>query len=145
MFGCWLAQGAKFTTCSFHTGRDVQNLKIVFGTAKICQLFVQKSFCHQFHSSPKDARCFVNVPFTSRSLLRLILRFQVVDMRWGVREEASIDHSTSELCLKEIKACNELSLGPTFVVCTCVTSVLMLIVTTSLVSSVLSMLSNLVF
>ena len=37
-------------------------------------------------------------------------------MRWGVREEASIDHSTSELCLKEIKACNELSLGPTFVV-----------------------------
>ena len=43
-------------------------------------------------------------------------RLQVVDMRWGVREEASIDHSTSELCLKEIKACNELSLGPTFVV-----------------------------
>ena len=37
-------------------------------------------------------------------------------MRWGVREEANIDHSTSELCLKEIKACNELSLGPTFVV-----------------------------
>ena len=66
-------------------------------------------------------------------------------MRWGVREEASIDHSTSELCLKEIKACNELSLGPTFVVRTCVTSVLMLILATSSIWSVLSMLSNLVF
>ena len=41
---------------------------------------------------------------------------QVVDMRWGVREEASIDHSTSELCLKEIRLCNKLSIGPTFVV-----------------------------
>ena len=40
----------------------------------------------------------------------------MVDMRWGVREEASVDHSASELCIKEIKSCNELSLGPTFVV-----------------------------
>ena len=45
---------------------------------------------------------------------------QVVDMRWGVREEASIDHSSSDLCIKEIKTCNEVSLGPTFVVRTVV-------------------------
>ena len=66
-------------------------------------------------------------------------------MRWGVREEASIDHSTSELCLKEIKACNELSLGPTFVVR--LPSVLMLIILTptSWISSVLSVFSTLVF
>ena len=37
-------------------------------------------------------------------------------MRWGVREEASVDHSSSDLCIKEIKTCNEVSLGPTFVV-----------------------------
>ena len=41
---------------------------------------------------------------------------QVVDMRWGVREEATVDHSSSDLCIKEIKTCNEVSLGPTFVV-----------------------------
>ena len=41
---------------------------------------------------------------------------QVVDMRWGVRQEASVDHSASELCMREIKNCNEVSLGPTFVV-----------------------------
>ena len=44
---------------------------------------------------------------------------QVVDMRWGVRHEASVDHSASELCMKEIKTCNEVSLGPTFVVSLC--------------------------
>ena len=37
-------------------------------------------------------------------------------MRWGVREEAEDDHMTTELCLKEIKACQTLSIGPKFVV-----------------------------
>ena len=45
-----------------------------------------------------------------------LFKFQVVDMRWGVREEAIVDHSSEELCLKEIRACDEVSLGPTFVV-----------------------------
>lgn len=40
--------------------------------------------------------------------------FQVVDMRWGVRDESTDDHSTLELCLKELKACQELSTGPNF-------------------------------
>lgn len=41
---------------------------------------------------------------------------QVVDMRWGVRDESTDDHSTLELCLKELKACQDLSTGPNFVV-----------------------------
>ena len=41
---------------------------------------------------------------------------KVVDMRWGVRDESNDDHSTLELCLKEIRACQELSTGPNFVV-----------------------------
>ena len=43
--------------------------------------------------------------------------FQVVDMRWGIRDEASNDHKTTELCLQELKACQRLSTGPNFVVC----------------------------
>lgn len=35
-------------------------------------------------------------------------------MRWGVRDESTDDHSTLELCLKELKACQELSTGPNF-------------------------------
>ena len=38
-------------------------------------------------------------------------------MRWGVRDEATDDHSIAELCLKEIKSCQRLSIGPNFVVC----------------------------
>ena len=38
--------------------------------------------------------------------------FQVVDMRWGVRDEATDDHMTSELCMKELKNCQKLSTGP---------------------------------
>ncbi|KAK7466741.1 hypothetical protein BaRGS_00037150 [Batillaria attramentaria] len=43
------------------------------------------------------------------------LDFQVVDMRWGIREDASIEHTTTELCLKEIQNCQQTSRGPNFV------------------------------
>ena len=42
--------------------------------------------------------------------------FQVVDMRWGVRDEATADHMTSELCMKELKLCQDISTGPSFIV-----------------------------
>lgn len=37
-------------------------------------------------------------------------------MRWGVRDEATDDHMTTELCMKEIQNCQRLSMGPNFVV-----------------------------
>ena len=46
------------------------------------------------------------------------LDFQVMDMRWGVTDFATNDHSTTSLCLKEIENCRRLSRGPCFVVCT---------------------------
>lgn len=44
------------------------------------------------------------------------LDFEVVDMRWGVRDNATADHLTSALCIKEIETCKRLSMGPHFVV-----------------------------
>ncbi|KAL8578635.1 hypothetical protein ACOMHN_007093 [Nucella lapillus] len=44
------------------------------------------------------------------------LEFQVVDMRWGVRDEATDDHMTTELCMHEIDICQRLSVGPNFIV-----------------------------
>ena len=41
--------------------------------------------------------------------------FQVVDMRWGVRDEATDDHMTSELCMKELRKCQKFSTGPNFI------------------------------
>ena len=37
-------------------------------------------------------------------------------MRWGVRDEATDDHMTTELCMKEIENCQRLSMGPNFIV-----------------------------
>jgi len=42
--------------------------------------------------------------------------FQVVDMRWGVRDPCTDDHMISEISLKELHTCRELSTGPNFVV-----------------------------
>jgi len=44
------------------------------------------------------------------------LEFQVVDMRWGVRDETTADHKTNEICVQEIKNCQRLTPGPNFVV-----------------------------
>ncbi|XP_033116394.1 NACHT domain- and WD repeat-containing protein 1-like isoform X2 [Anneissia japonica] len=40
------------------------------------------------------------------------LDFQVVDMRWGVRDEVNDDHMTLNICLREIENCQVLSVGP---------------------------------
>ena len=37
-------------------------------------------------------------------------------MRWGIQDAATVDHSTCELCLMEIRTCKRLSMGPHFVV-----------------------------
>ena len=41
--------------------------------------------------------------------------FQVVDMRWGVRDEMTNEHMTTQLCMTELKACQNLSIGPNFI------------------------------
>ncbi|XP_006823090.1 NACHT domain- and WD repeat-containing protein 1-like, partial [Saccoglossus kowalevskii] len=36
-------------------------------------------------------------------------------MRWGVTDEAANDHTTMQLCLEEIRNCQQISTGPKFV------------------------------
>lgn len=43
--------------------------------------------------------------------------FQIVDMRWGIRDEATNDHMTTEICLYELANCQKYSAGPNFLVC----------------------------
>lgn len=40
-------------------------------------------------------------------------------MRWGVRDEATDDHMTTNLCINEIRNCQRLSTGANFVVFLC--------------------------
>jgi WD40 repeat protein len=43
-------------------------------------------------------------------------RFQAIDLRWGVSEEASLDQQTMKICLTELKRCQEVTPRPNFVV-----------------------------
>eukprot|EP00047_Mylnosiga_fluctuans_P019195 m.80006 g.80006 ORF g.80006 m.80006 type:complete len:2206 (-) comp8022_c1_seq1:60-6677(-) len=43
------------------------------------------------------------------------LEFQVVDMRWGIRDESTNDHQTTAICMQEIAGCQQTSVGPNFV------------------------------
>jgi hypothetical protein len=43
-------------------------------------------------------------------------RFQAVDLRWGVRDEAALDHRTMDICLGEIERCQQTGIKPNFLV-----------------------------
>ena len=40
---------------------------------------------------------------------------QVVDMRWGVRDEMTDEHMTTALCMNELRGCQKYSMGPNFI------------------------------
>ena len=43
-------------------------------------------------------------------------RFQAIDLRWGVRDEASLDQQTMKICLEEIARCQRVTPRPNFIV-----------------------------
>jgi WD40 repeat protein len=43
-------------------------------------------------------------------------RFQAVDLRWGITEEAQQEHDTLRICLEEVRRCQSLSPRPNFAV-----------------------------
>jgi hypothetical protein len=43
-------------------------------------------------------------------------RFQAIDLRWGVSEEAAIDQQTMKICLDEIARCQKITPRPNFIV-----------------------------
>jgi len=45
-----------------------------------------------------------------------LCRFQVIDLRWGVSEEASLDQQAMNICLGEIERCQKVSPRPNFIV-----------------------------
>lgn len=42
-------------------------------------------------------------------------RFQAIDLRWGISEEASLDQQTMKICLGEIERCQQASPRPNFI------------------------------
>src|ERR1039457_6708251 len=42
-------------------------------------------------------------------------RFQAIDLRWGVRDEAALDQQTMEICLREIERCQQTGIKTNFI------------------------------
>ena len=42
--------------------------------------------------------------------------FQAVDLRWGISEEAGLDQQTMNICLRELRRCQETTDKPNFLV-----------------------------
>lgn len=42
--------------------------------------------------------------------------FEPVDLRWGIGREAALDHSTLEICLDEVRRCQDVSPRPNFLI-----------------------------
>ena len=42
-------------------------------------------------------------------------KFQAIDLRWGVREEAALDQQTMRICLDEIDRCQKTTPRPNFI------------------------------
>ncbi|KAK7576572.1 hypothetical protein V9T40_012858 [Parthenolecanium corni] len=84
-------------------------------SSKIVRIFTSSTFTDTtMERNTLMAQCYPKLKDFCRE--KHGLEFQVVDMRWGVRDEATDDHMTTELCMKEIENCQRLSMGPNFVV-----------------------------
>ncbi|KAM0725564.1 NACHT and WD repeat domain-containing protein 2 [Formica fusca] len=84
-------------------------------SSKIVRIFTSSTFTDTtMERNTLMAQCYPKIKDYCRE--KHGLEFQVVDMRWGVRDEATDDHMTTELCMREIENCQRLSMGPNFVV-----------------------------
>ncbi|XP_070552817.1 NACHT domain- and WD repeat-containing protein 1-like [Ptychodera flava] len=100
---------------------DPRKIKILKGhfdieypsDAKIIRIFTSSTFTDTKHE--RDALMERVYPNLKRYCRSKGYEFQVVDMRWGIRDEATDDHMVTEICLREIEACQRLSTGPNFV------------------------------
>ena len=48
-------------------------------------------------------------------LIEVVIVIEVVDMRWGVRDEMTNEHATTALCMNELRGCQKFSMGPNFI------------------------------
>ena len=93
----------------------VQYIVVTFSFAnefESCVLFhFVSDFVHERNRLAKDV-----FPVLQSYCQHKGLEFQVIDMRWGVRDENISLHLTSDVCIQEIRNCQRLSLGPSFLV-----------------------------
>lgn len=59
------------------------------------------------------------VPYLQEYARGIGFEFRLAEMRWGIREEASNTHQTSEICMSELERCQKESQGYSYVFLAC--------------------------
>lgn len=83
-------------------------------TGRTFRVFVSSTFSDL--KAERDALQRYVFPRLRDLCLREGCRFQPIDLRWGVREEAALDQKTMSICLSEIAHCQETSPRPNFII-----------------------------
>ncbi|KAL3870806.1 hypothetical protein ACJMK2_038846 [Sinanodonta woodiana] len=81
--------------------------------SRIVRIFISSTFTDT--KNERDILMKKAYPELKTVCQKLGYEFQVVDMRWGVHDTATDSQTGTELCLNEIKLCQKLSTGPSFV------------------------------
>lgn len=82
--------------------------------ARTFRLFVSSTFSDL--KSERSALQQAVFPLLRQLCLRLGCRFQDVDLRWGISEEAGLDQATMRVCLREVARCQETTPRPNFII-----------------------------
>lgn len=78
------------------------------------RVFVSSTFSDL--KAERDALQRFVFPRLRELCLRHSCRFQAIDLRWGVRDEAALDQQTMRICLDEIARCQRTTPRPNFVI-----------------------------
>ncbi|XP_077984718.1 NACHT domain- and WD repeat-containing protein 1-like [Glandiceps talaboti] len=109
----------KLTTTQRNIEKDLKDIlegdmcKDCPSNAKIVRIFTSSTFTDTQHE--RNALMERVYPKLKKYCQERGYEFQIVDMRWGVRDEATDDHMATELCLREVEECQKVSTGPNFV------------------------------
>ena len=82
--------------------------------AKLFRVFVSSTFSDLSHE--RNALHERVYPRLNQLCAAYEARFQAVDLRWGISDEATYDQQTMKVCLAEIERCQQVTLRPNFIV-----------------------------
>src|SRR4051794_37624445 len=83
------------------------------GETRLFRVFLSSTFADL--AAERDALHDVVVPRLERLCAERGAQFQLVDLRWGVSEEAALDQRAVTICLEEIARSQRLTPRPNFV------------------------------
>eukprot|EP00026_Physarum_polycephalum_P000372 Phypoly_transcript_00372.p1 GENE.Phypoly_transcript_00372~~Phypoly_transcript_00372.p1 ORF type:complete len:1575 (+),score=217.10 Phypoly_transcript_00372:123-4847(+) len=79
---------------------------------KVVRLFVSSTFTDT--EAERNLLMIDVFPYLTTLCQMFGVQFEIVDMRWGVREFTNDDHGTYNLCMTELHKCRAESMGPAF-------------------------------